>query len=27
MQTIQPSYSNPLAGALGAALAGKALLS
>jgi hypothetical protein len=27
MQTIQPSYSNPLAGFLGAALAGKALLS
>jgi hypothetical protein len=26
MQTIQPSYSNPLAGVLGAALAGKALL-
>jgi hypothetical protein len=26
MQTIQPTYSNPLAGVLGAALAGKALL-
>ena len=27
MQTVAPSYSNPLAGVLGAALAGKALLS
>jgi hypothetical protein len=27
MQTVQPSYSNPMAGVLGAALAGKALLS
>jgi hypothetical protein len=26
MQTVQPSYSNPLAGILGTALAGKALL-
>jgi hypothetical protein len=27
MQTVAPSYSNPLAGILGTALAGKALLS